>query len=103
MKNEDPDYKRIYKDIIALRYPEKKVACQEILKKRRLISLDVLQLNIIIFGHKSYNQKYKSYDKETIYEILEFQKKEQCSNSQLASHFNLSRNTITKWKKTMYK
>jgi hypothetical protein len=103
MNNEDPDYKRIYSDMISMRYPDKKNMCKSILKKRKLITLDVIELNRIIFGNKNFSQKYKSYDIESIYKILEFQKKEKCTNSQLALYFNLSRNTVTKWKRIKFR
>lgn len=44
------------------------------------------------------NQKYRSYDKATIIEILNYQKKNSLNNTQLSNHFKLSRNTVTKWK-----
>ena len=103
MYNEDPDYKRIYEDILRLRHPEKRAACKKILSKRKLITLDVLELNRIIFGYSSSSQKYRSYDVESIYKILEFQKKEKLNNKEIALHFNLSRNSISKWKKIKFK
>ncbi|KXH82796.1 hypothetical protein [Chryseobacterium kwangjuense] len=96
-----PDYKKIYQDILRIKYPEKTEACKNILKKRHLTSMDVVLLNEIIFGKESIisNQPHKSYDCDTIHEILNFQIKNQLNNSQLAKHFKLSRNTILKWKK----
>ena len=55
--------------------------------------------NIIFFDGFSESQKFKSYDRQTIFEILDYQKKYKLNNSQLARHFKLSRNTITKWKR----
>ncbi|AZB07636.1 helix-turn-helix domain-containing protein [Chryseobacterium sp. G0162] len=103
MYNEDPNYKRIYEDIIALRHPEKRTACEKILSKKKLISLDVLALNVIIFGHGESNQKYKSYDKESIFKMLQYQKEKKMNNKEAALHFNLSRNTISKWKRIKFK
>lgn len=96
-----PNYKEIYQDILRKKYPEKTDACKTILKKKQLTSLDVVLLNEIIFGQESTmtNQPHKSYDIVTITEILSYQKKNQLNNSQLARHFKLSRNTISKWKK----
>jgi len=45
------------------------------------------------------NQKLKSYDKNTILQILDYQKKHHLNNTELALHFKLSRNTVAKWKK----
>lgn len=99
-----PDYKKIYTDIIARNCPEKRKEYENILLKKRLNFLDVIELNKRIFRSKdmssiAFNQQHRAYNKDTIAYILEFQKKNNLNNSQLASHFKLSRNTITKWKK----
>ncbi|KFC21606.1 hypothetical protein [Chryseobacterium sp. FH1] len=93
-----PNYKNIYTDIIQNKYPNKQNDCALILKKSNLSELDVIALNKIIFG-KADNQKYKSYNKTTILEILDYKKKKKLNDSQLANHFQLSRNTVAKWKK----
>ncbi|AZA49831.1 helix-turn-helix domain-containing protein [Chryseobacterium carnipullorum] len=104
MNNLSPDYKRIYTDIINKNHPEKRELCQKILEKSELSILDILKLNALIFTNagretlKS-NQQLRSYDKSTICEILEYQRKNNYTNHQLALHFKLSKNTITKWKK----
>ncbi|MBB6371845.1 helix-turn-helix domain-containing protein [Chryseobacterium shigense] len=96
-----PDYKKIYIDILKKKYPEKAERCTVILQKEQLTSLDVVHLNEIIFGKESAvkNQAHKSYDTEAIHEILNYQSKNSLSNSQLARHFRISRNTVAKWKK----
>lgn len=99
-----PNYKRIYNDIIARDHPHKQDQCKTILKKADLSMLDVIKLNNIIFGIKDketlvFNQMHRSYDKSTILEILDYQDKNNLNNTQLANHFKLSRNTVTKWKK----
>ncbi|MGG5207675.1 helix-turn-helix domain-containing protein [Chryseobacterium sp. MIQD13] len=99
-----PDYRKIYQDMIALKYPEKKEICREILSKADLTGLDIIKLNHLIFGSTSKssflsNQKHRSYDESSILEILAFQKKNGHSNTYVAKHFKLSRNTIAKWKK----
>lgn len=106
MKNiENPNYKSIYRDIIRKKYPEKEEKCNFILKKtEELTSIEIIKLNELIFETQDketdvFNQKHKSYDQQTIMEILEFQKKNKYNNVQLSNHFRLSRNTITKWKK----
>lgn len=98
-----PDYKRIYSDLIAEKFPNRE-ECKMILKKNILSELDVINLNNILFKDNnrdtvSFNQKHRSYSQETILEILDYQKKNKMNNIQLAAHFKLSRNTVAKWKK----
>ncbi|MDM1071450.1 helix-turn-helix domain-containing protein [Empedobacter brevis] len=98
------NYKTLYTDILNDLYPSKISVCQEILDKKSLTVLDILELNQFIFGdeHKKnieVNQKFKSYSRQDILLILDYQKKHQLNNAQLAHHFKLSRNTVTKWKK----
>lgn len=102
MKN-TPDYKKIFTDIINIKFPEKKEKCSHLLEKSDLSVLDVINLNELLFRNCSkensvFNQKHRSYNESAIYHILEYQKKNRLNNSQLAKHFKLSRNTITKWK-----
>lgn len=99
-----PDYKLIYSDILTKRYPGKKERCENILSKDFITILDVIRLENIIFNQLRkedviFNQKLKSYDTETIREILDYQEKFKLTNTQLALHFKLSRNTVSKWKK----
>lgn len=98
-----PDYKRIYLDLIELKHPEKMKKCKTILSKERLSSIDIIRINSIIFGNNakniSLNQRHRSYDNETIQKILDYQKTNNLSNSQVANHFKLSRNTVAEWKK----
>lgn len=99
-----PDYKRIFNDMIQMKYPEKEEECKSILNKKELSSLDILHLNKKIFGMgeketQLFNQSHRSYNKETALEILEYQKKNNLNNSEVARDLKMSRNTITKWKK----
>lgn len=100
-----PNYKQIYTDIIKEKYPEKmndariknKIGCMNTV-------MDVLNLNTLIFGQadghtESKNQKLRSYDKNSILKILDYQQKNNLSNSMTALHFKMSRNTIAKWRK----
>lgn len=103
-KSLQPDYRKIYKDIITRNYPDKRQVCQNILSKKHLSILDVIEVNTLIFnkGNKSsneMNQKYRSYDIPTILKILDYQKINRLNNTELAIHFKLSRNTVAKWKK----
>lgn len=100
-----PDYKRIYQDMITRKFPDKKQLFSSVLEKKSLSFFDVLFISNIVSGIQKketviFNQMHKSYDKETISRILEYQKKNKLNNSQIAIHFKLSRNTISKWKKT---
>ncbi|WP_232816130.1 helix-turn-helix domain-containing protein [Chryseobacterium capnotolerans] len=70
-----PNYRRLYMDMLDWKYPEKKEACAKVLKKSKLEALDVITLNTMIFGERKSNQKHKSYDQNSILEILAYQKK----------------------------
>ena len=99
-----PDYKRIYSDMIELKYPEKKEICKHLLLKKTLSTFDIIEISKILFNKSSaenseFNQMHRYYNKSTIFQILEYQKKNKLNNSELAKHFKLSRNTVTKWKK----
>ena len=98
-----PDYKTIYQDILQEHFPEKLPDCYSILNKNNLSAIDILKLNEKIFGshRKNFeeNQKHRSYSPSDILQILEYQKENNLNNTQLATHFKLSRNTVAKWKK----
>ncbi|SEH32507.1 hypothetical protein [Chryseobacterium culicis] len=95
----NPDYKKIYTDIILRKYPNKMDACKKYLEKHDMSAVDIITLNTMIFGADSKNHKHKSYSISDIKEILDYQFKYNLTNIDLARHFNLSRNTVTKWKK----
>lgn len=97
MNTTKPNYKKIYSDIISAHFPEKENELKSILAKDELSCLDVIQLNNKLFGNQT--PKHKSYDKPTILQILSHQKTYNLNNTELAHHFQLSRNTVTKWKK----
>jgi len=89
-----------------MKYPEKQVYCENLLSKEELSELDVILLDEILCesnkDEKNLNAKHRSYDKHSIFKILEYQKKTGLNNIQLARHFKLSRNTIAKWKRMFY-
>ncbi|AZA55577.1 helix-turn-helix domain-containing protein [Chryseobacterium sp. G0201] len=104
MKNNPPDYKKIYCDLISIKYPEKTHLFKHLLSKTKLSTLDVMEFSTLLskMGTEDtlkFNQQHRSYNKSAIYQILEYQKINKINNSQLAEHFNLSRNTVAKWKK----
>lgn len=99
-----PDYKRIYRDILEKKFPEKIEDCQSLLEKKQLNTLDIQKLNQKVFGISDKelmkeNRKYCSYSKADILRMLDYQKKNKLNNRELAQHFKLSRNSVSKWRK----
>ncbi|WP_404986223.1 helix-turn-helix domain-containing protein [Chryseobacterium sp. M5] len=103
--NNTPYYKKIFNDILDNKYPEKRIKCQKLLDKESLTHLDVITINKLIFGDKSspeddkFNQQHRFYSESAIIQMLRYQYVNKLSNSQLARHFKLSRNTVARWKK----
>lgn len=103
-KQSQPNYKRIYSDIIDQKFPHKKAECEKLLEKKMLSAMDILELNNRIFGIKDQgikrmNQQLRSYNISDILSILDYQRNNRMNNLQVAEHFGLSRNTMTKWKR----
>jgi len=101
--NTKPDYKTIYTDILHQKFPNKIEECIPLLSKKHLSAIDILDLNQKIFGNSEekslrINQKFRSYSRSDILQILEHQKNHNLNNRQLANHFKLSRNTVARWK-----
>ncbi|MBL3547296.1 helix-turn-helix domain-containing protein [Chryseobacterium sp. KMC2] len=99
-----PNYKLIFLDILEEKFPEKKESCMSLLNKKEISQLDVMALKKKIFGNTdpskdNLSQKHRAYNKKDILEILSYQKENRLSIVQTASHFKMSRNTISKWKK----
>lgn len=94
-----PNYKTIYMDMILQKFPEKIEKCELLLSKNNLTALDIIKVNDILFRSHNSNQKHRAYKEIDIIKILQFQHLNKMSNSQLALHYKVSRNTITKWKK----
>lgn len=100
----EPNYRRIYSDLLNWKFPNKKKICKILLSKEKLSALDVIEINRKIFGTADqeaeiFNQSCRSYDRSAILKILDYQKEHNLNNTQLARHFKLSRNTVTKWRK----
>jgi hypothetical protein len=57
MNKNRPNFKRIYKDLLKLKYPEKTKDCNNILDKEQLTNYNLIVLNKIIFGDQTHNQK----------------------------------------------
>lgn len=97
-----PDYKKIYQEMIISKFPDKAEVCSNVLNKSEFTFLDVIHIQKIIFGNyqiNNYNQRHRSYDIATIKKILQYQKDNKLNNTQLANQFKISRNSVTKWKK----
>ena len=103
MLKQNINYQQIFRDILDTKYPEKKKVCIPLLQKENLSAMDIVKINTKIFGisreNETSNQKHRSYHKSDILKILDYQKKHNLNNSQLANYFKLSRNTVAKWKK----
>ncbi|WP_312992336.1 helix-turn-helix domain-containing protein [Chryseobacterium flavum] len=104
MAKSTPNYKLIFQDMLNKKFPEKKEICEPLLNKKSLSHIDIININEIIFGKPEFkkevlNQQRRSYDVPSILQILKYQEKNNLSNSQLANHYKISRNTIAKWKK----
>lgn len=96
----EPNYQRIYTDLINKKFPHKIEECRKFLEKPNLSALEIIALNKKIFGGTEKNTgKHKSYTKTDILEILNYQKKNKLNNKEVALHFSLSRNSVAKWKK----
>lgn len=98
-----PNYNKIYRDLIETKFPENNEEYKEILQKK-LTTIDVMKLNDRLFYESScetlqFNQQHRFYDKYAVLEIIDYQKKNNLNNTQVAKHFKMSRNTIAKWKK----
>lgn len=100
-----PNYNKIYIDLIEKKFPEKKEEFAYLLSKEIKNSLQLIKINDLIFNAQNketniLNQKLRSYDEESIKEILKYQTLNRLNNQQTANLFKLSRNTVAKWKKT---
>lgn len=97
-----PNYTKIYQDLIKYKNKEEFVS-EGLAEKINNIKIvkDILEIEKQLFRNDNlqYNQKLKSYDEVTIKELLNDQKKNMMTNAQLGIKYNISRNTIAKWKK----
>ena len=103
-KNSQPNYKRIYSDIIDRKFPDKRKECEKLLNKKHLSVIDILEINKKIFEstdkeNERINSMHRSYNVSDIISVLEYQKTKKMNNKQVAEHFGLSMNTMTKWRR----
>lgn len=99
-----PDYRKIYTDMIEMKYLDKREKCETVLTKPKLSVIDILELEKRIFGNNHIqddkeNGKFRAYDNESILQILNYQKKNKMTNTDISIFFKVSRNSIAKWKK----
>lgn len=98
-----PNYHKIYSDILEQKFPDKIDDCKVFLEKKTFSALEIITLNQIIFGKEmnteNINAKHRSYDEKSIKKILAFQQKNNMNNSELSKFYKISRNSVTKWKK----
>ena len=100
-----PNYKKMYWDLILRKNPERLSEFKSYFRKREFSVLDVIKINEKLFGDvsdkdtKYFNSRHVSYDEASIIKILEHQKSNKASNVQMEREFNISRNSIAKWKK----
>ena len=88
-----PNYKKIYEEILKSKKIKKKINDKMSIK-------DIIEISKIISAdNQEKNQKNKSYDLDYINYVLNDQLKHNYTNTEVANKYNLSRNTITKWKK----
>lgn len=90
--------------MIKMNFPDKLEVCAYILDKTKITSMDIITIQEKLFGIQNNfteqsSKRFRSYDKSTILTILDYQKEHRINNSELARHFKLSRNTVSKWKK----
>lgn len=98
------NYKKLFQDIITLKYPDNRKDCVPLLEKEQLSEFDVVKLSNMLSDDNTkdrlkFNQAHKAYSKKTVEKILTYQAKNGLSNSDTAAFFKMSRNTIAKWKK----
>lgn len=103
--NNRPFYNKLYADLIRDKYPEKRSVCAIYFRKKHWTALDVIAVNELLFGsHKKQGDRkidkmHRSYDKESIRQILRHQQSNKLSNKELANQYGLSRNTVAKWRR----
>lgn len=107
MDFEGANYKAIYTDLINKKFPEKMVLCQNILRKKNISVLDAIKMNNLLFPQNSlederFSQKHKSYMENDILRILDDQRRNKLTNTEVALKYKMSRNTIAKWRKTFF-
>ncbi|ROH97483.1 hypothetical protein BCF50_2330 [Chryseobacterium daecheongense] len=100
-----PNYNKIYHDMLKKEHPEKlkDPSIRRLLSKLHTTE-DILKFNDKLFTQsrekQQNNQKLKTYDKQTMLKLLQYQDKHGFSTSYMSKKYKISRTTITKWRKT---
>lgn len=92
-----PNYQKIYEDLIKCKGLEDHITVPKLER-----SIDIIKFNKLISNQQEseiVTQQGKSYDEDSILELLHYQRQYDMSNTQLALEFKLSRNTVARWKK----
>ncbi|MCT2409130.1 helix-turn-helix domain-containing protein [Chryseobacterium antibioticum] len=92
-----PNYQKIYEDLIKFKGLEDHMTVPKLER-----SIDIIKFNKLISKqtvNEIVTQQGRSYDEDSILELLHYQIKYEMSNTQLALEFKLSRNTVARWKK----
>ncbi|MBK5719844.1 hypothetical protein JGH11_03050 [Dysgonomonas sp. Marseille-P4677] len=65
-----PFYHKLYADMIREKYPDLEQSCANYLNKKNRTTLDVIEINTILFAKKqeviAFNQRHRVYDQECI-------------------------------------
>ncbi len=77
----------------------KKLEEDQILSFRTLIHLNTIITENTLQPCNKDSACLKSYDRTFIKDVLDFQKKNELSNVEIALRFKLSRNTVSRWRK----
>ncbi|MBT2620771.1 MULTISPECIES: helix-turn-helix domain-containing protein [Chryseobacterium] len=99
----NPNYNKIYSDLIEKEFPERRKELNPLLSKEIKTSLEFIEIHRSIFTHQTkemhaFNQKLHSYDQISIQKIIEYQRVNKINNIQTSKLFGISRNTLAKWK-----
>lgn len=99
-----PNYSKIYHDLLLQEQPErlKDERVKELLQNLNT-SEEVIKFSENFFKPSKEslenNQKLKTYDKETMLKIFDYQKKHGLSSNLISQQYKISRTTLAKWKK----
>ncbi len=99
-----PNYEKIYREIIEEKGPFKKREMYAIFTQKNIKAYDIIKLDLLLSGvpskeERTFNQQHRAYDEDTIKYILKYQSEYALSNIKTSEIFNVSRNTISKWRK----
>lgn len=94
-----PNYQKIYQDLLKFKGIDGAISVPKLNKSIEIIKFNNLIAQKQILKDSHITQQSKSYDEDSILEMLRYQKKCNINNTQLALEFKLSRNTVARWRK----